>query len=139
MNKKILIFATAGLVFAAAIVSGFVFKNFKRPQANGQVSGVSTTSNFKNVNVKEFTVVGTNYAFSPNTITVNKGDNVRIIFKDADGVHNLVINGYDLTTNVITGGQDTIEFVADKTGQFEFYCSVGSHRDLGMTGTLIVQ
>lgn len=139
MNKKVFIFAASALIFLIAIVVGLTLKNSRPPSSGGQVSGASTTNDFKNVNVKEFTVVGTNYAFSPNTITVNKGDNVRIIFKDEDGVHNLVINGYDLATNVINSGQETIEFVADKTGQFEFYCSVGSHRDLGMVGTLIVQ
>jgi uncharacterized cupredoxin-like copper-binding protein len=32
-----------------------------------------------------------------------------------------------------------VQFVADKTGTFEFYCSVGNHRQMGMVGTLVVQ
>lgn len=90
--------------------------------------------------VKEFTVDGSSFEFDPSTITVNKGDNVKITFKDTDGMHNLVIDGYNLSTDVIRpGGTDTISFVADKAGTFRYYCSVSNHADLGMVGTLVVQ
>ena len=35
--------------------------------------------------------------------------------------------------------EEVIEFTADKTGSFEYYCSVGTHRQMGMKGTLIVK
>jgi len=90
--------------------------------------------------VKEFTVDGNNFAFNPDTITVNKGDTVKITFKDDDGSHNLVIEGYNVSTNTInTGDSASIQFVADKTGTFTYYCSVDSHREKGMVGKLIVQ
>src|SRR5258706_2223717 len=90
--------------------------------------------------VKEFTVDGSNFVFDPKTITVNKGDNVKITFKDDDGRHNLVIDGYNLSTNIVgPGSEDSISFVADKAGSFEYYCSVSNHREQGMTGTLTVQ
>lgn len=90
--------------------------------------------------VKEFTVTGTNYRYDPNILTVNKGDTVKITFKDSDGHHNLVVDGYNQNTNTINSGDsDTIQFVADKTGEFEYYCSVDSHRQLGMKGTLVVK
>ncbi|HJY98400.1 MAG TPA: cupredoxin domain-containing protein [Patescibacteria group bacterium] len=90
--------------------------------------------------VKEFTIDGSSYALNPATITVNKGDSVKITFKDNDSSHDLVIDGYNLRTKVLRpGGTDTIEFVADKAGTFEYFCSVANHRALGMTGTLVVQ
>lgn len=132
MNKKLLIIPAGLLILLSAVGAGLYFR---APQTK-----LTTAVNVSGAgNVKEFNVTGTNYAFSPNTITVNKGDTVKINFVDADGVHNLVIDGYNVATNIIRDGQDTIEFVADKAGQFEYYCSVGSHRDLGMTGTLIVK
>lgn len=95
--------------------------------------------NARSANVKEFTIVGSNYQFLPSSITVNDGDTVKINFKDDDGVHNLVVDGYNISTNTVRGGsQDTIQFVANKAGQFAYYCSVAGHRDLGMTGILIV-
>ena len=33
----------------------------------------------------------------------------------------------------------TAEFTADKVGSFEYYCSVGSHRSMGMKGVLKVE
>jgi nitrite reductase (NO-forming) len=40
----------------------------------------------------------------------------------------------------VNGGETTsVEFVADKTGTFEYYCSVGAHRAMGMTGSLVVE
>ncbi|MEY4731380.1 MAG: hypothetical protein RL681_326, partial [Candidatus Parcubacteria bacterium] len=46
---------------------------------------------------------------------------------------------FNAATKVLTDGQsETIEFVANKAGTFEYYCSVGSHRQMGMKGTLTV-
>lgn len=92
------------------------------------------------VTVKEFTIDGSSFEFDPPSITVEKGDTVKITFKDNDGMHNLVIEGYNVKTNVIgPGKEETISFVADKTGSFRYLCTVGNHADLGMVGTLVVQ
>ena len=89
--------------------------------------------------VKEFSVKGKNFSFTPGTLTVNKGEKVRITFTDESGSHDFVVDGYNVRTKVLqTGQSETIEFIADKSGSFEYYCSVGSHRSMGMKGTLIV-
>lgn len=90
--------------------------------------------------VKAFVVDGRNFAFTPKTIEVNKGDKVKITFKDDEGFHDLVLDGYNMKTNrVSTGGSDSFEFTADKTGTFAYYCSVGNHREQGMEGVLTVK
>ncbi len=90
--------------------------------------------------VKEFTVTGNNFTFAPATMKVKKGDTVRITFKNAGGTHDLVIDEFNARTKIINGSaQETIEFVADKAGTFEYYCSVGQHRAMGMKGTLTVE
>lgn len=89
--------------------------------------------------VKEFTVTGENFAFAPNVMSVKQGDTVRITFKNIDGFHDLKIDEFEVATKQIPGGsEETIEFVANQAGSFEFYCSVGKHRDMGMKGTLTV-
>lgn len=109
------------------------------PSTITEVTPVATTTAV-NQTIKEFTVDGTNYAFAPASITVNKGDQVKINFKDDDGFHDLRIDGYNVgTTRVNTGGLSSVTFTADKAGSFEYYCSVGSHRAKGMKGTLVVQ
>lgn len=90
--------------------------------------------------VKTFTVTGSNFSFNPKTLSVNKGDKVKIIFKNADGTHDLRIDEFNVATPKIKGGEEaTVEFTASKAGSFEYYCSVGSHRAMGMWGTLTVK
>ncbi len=86
-----------------------------------------------------FTVTGTNFAFAPSAMTVKKGDNVVITFKNGDGFHDFVIDELNVrTAQIQDGAQETVTFVADKAGTFEYYCSVGQHRAMGMKGTLTV-
>lgn len=90
--------------------------------------------------IKSFTVTGGNFTFSPNQMTVKKGDTVKITFVNDEGFHDLVIDEFNVrTTKLAAGKSETVEFVADKTGGFEFYCSVGTHRQMGMKGTLVVE
>ena len=71
---------------------------------------------------------------------VKIGDTVRVNFRNAGAMpHDFVIDEFNVRTKQIPVGEETIEFVADKTGSFEFYCSVGNHRELGMKGTLMIE
>jgi plastocyanin len=91
--------------------------------------------------VKVITVEGSNFKFLPATITVNKGDTVKITFKNTGGFHDFVIDEFEgaKTKQIGANSEETIQFVADKAGTFEYYCSVGNHRGMGMVGKLIVQ
>jgi len=90
--------------------------------------------------VKEFVVTGTNFEFSLREIRVNEGDVVRIVFNNAGGLHDWSIDEFGVATKTISAGeQDVVEFIASKTGEFEYYCSVGNHRQLGMVGKLIIE
>jgi len=92
------------------------------------------------VETKSFTVVGTDFDFDLKEIKVKKGDKVKIIFKNSAGFHDWKIDEFNSATKKLQAGQeDTIEFIADKAGTFEYYCSVGSHRAKGMKGNLIVE
>lgn len=90
--------------------------------------------------VKTFNLTGRNFAFSQTEIKVKKGDTVNVNFESTDGSHDWTLDGYGVsTTQVNTGGKTSVQFAADKIGTFEYYCSVGSHRALGMIGKLIVE
>ncbi len=90
--------------------------------------------------VKTFEVESTTFSYTPNEIRVNEGDTVRIVLSNANGVHDWVVDEFNARTEIINAGEtDEIEFVADKAGTYEFYCSVGNHREMGMVGTLIVE
>ena len=91
-------------------------------------------------NVKSFTVSGKNFSFTPKTLTVKKGDTVKVTFKNIEGFHDFKIDEFNLATKQISGGaEETVQFTADKTGTFQYYYSVGQHRANGMWGTLTVQ
>ncbi len=113
-------------------------------EANGTNETNATTDTEANevaeADVKVFTLTSENFTFSMDQIKVKKGDKVKIVLDNKVGMHDLVIDEYDARTKVLNGaGTDSIEFTADKTGEFEYYCSVGKHREMGMKGTLIVE
>ncbi len=90
--------------------------------------------------IKEFIVTGSKFKFEPAGISVKKNDKVRIIFKNAEGMHDFVIDELKARTKQIKENEsETIEFTTDRAGSFEYYCSVGTHRAMGMKGTLIVE
>lgn len=150
MNKTAIIVGIIGLVVIAA---GFAIYNQNyfsssppSPPANATPTPAPTSADNNGsmvepgANAKEFTVTGQNFLFSPSTLTVKKGDKVKIIFKSAGGFHDFRIDEFNAATKKINGGQeDTVEFIAAKTGSFEYYCSVGEHRKMGMKGTLVVE
>ena len=89
--------------------------------------------------VKEIEVGSQGLRFTITEIRVNLGDTIRLTYVNGGGRHDWALAEYRVATKVITGGQsDTIEFVADKAGDFEFYCGVPGHRQAGMVGRFIV-
>ena len=103
------------------------------PTEDSQPTGIMSES-------KTFTIDASNFKFSIKEIKVKKGDKVKIVLNNKDGIHDWMIEEFDARTKQIAAGEtDTVEFVADKTGTFEYYCSVGQHRQMGMVGNLIVE
>ena len=96
---------------------------------------------------KTFVMSGENFKFMMDgtenpDLTVNEGDKVRIEFTSGQGFHDWVIDEFSARAKQIQAGEtDTVEFVANKKGTFEYYCSVGNgfHRQQGMVGKLIVE
>ena len=89
--------------------------------------------------VKSFTMTAKQWAFEPSKITVNKGDTVKLAVKSIDVTHGFGLSAFGINERLNPGETVNIEFVADKTGTFSFFCSVscGSGHG-GMRGTLIV-
>ena len=85
-------------------------------------------------------VTASNYAFEPEIITVEKGQIVRIELTITEGTHDMVVDEFNAATSAAGAGSTVaVEFEASQSGDFEYYCSVGNHRALGMVGTLIVE
>lgn len=87
-----------------------------------------------------FDVAGTNFAFDITEMRVQEGDVVTVNLVSEEGYHDWVVDEFDAATEKIREGETTsVTFVADASGTYEYYCSVGSHREQGMVGTLIVE
>ena len=82
-----------------------------------------------------------NLRFTPAQLTVDKGDTVKleITNKDSGVPHTFEIDELGVGIGIPPGGSAPIEFVADKTGTFTFYCGVPGHRGAGMLGQLMVR
>lgn len=111
------------------------------PVASSSATPTSTDSAATSSgNVVEVSVESKGLSLSPNEIKVKKGDTVKLTFKNTQGTHDLNLDEFNVKTKMIkAGAQETVEFVADKVGSFEYYCSVLGHRAAGMKGTLVVE
>lgn len=91
--------------------------------------------------VKEFIISGTEYSFSPSSITVSTGDKVKITLRNDGRIkHNLIIQGLEISSRSIGPGQtDIVEFIAPASGTYSIYCSFPGHRARGMEGILKVE
>ena len=141
MNKKFII---GVLAFIAIVIIGFVVL-----PASGVFkstgNAVKAISN-ENQPVKEFTIQsftevidGKYYPqFSLKEIRVNKGDLVRIKVTNTKGTHDFKIDEFEAYAETPLNQEVVVEFVADKAGSFEYYCTKTGHRQNGHWGTLKV-
>lgn len=79
------------------------------------------------------------YDFTPETINVNLGDKVVLEITATDTEHGFGLSAFDIDQKLPQGQTVTIEFVADKKGEFTFKCtSFCGWGHFGMDGKLIV-
>lgn len=86
-------------------------------------------------------VSATEFAFDPSDIQLNAAGTYTFNLTNAGEVeHSLEIDGQGIEegTSVIGGGESTDVTVDLAEGEYEIYCPVGNHREMGMEGTLVV-
>lgn len=126
------------VVVAIALVLVTGLAGCSAPSANAP-QGSSPETDEQTVG-RVIAVGGAHYAFSPNEIRAKQGETITIEFTSTEGLHDWVLDEFNAATNVVnTNETDSVTFVAGEKGEFEYYCSVGNHREQGMVGTLIVE
>lgn len=149
MNKQVILISG---VVAVLVIGAFLLFNKPKTQPVSEtvttpaqevaqpVKEESATDSSMTEGVKEFTFVSEGLNFTPNEIIVKVGDKVRITYKNTKGQHNLALDEFNVKTKLLNAGEEeTVEFVADKAGTYEFYCPVPGHKAAGMEGMLIVK
>lgn len=103
-RKSLGLFAFACLGLAAAM--------WARTSAGGQGQ------------VREFTVEGNQFAFSPARLEVQKDDLVKVTFTARDMAHSFTLDEYRIVKRASAGQTVVFEFRADRSGSFTFYCNL---------------
>ncbi len=92
------------------------------------------------VQAMTFTIDAFNFGYSQEEIRVPIGTEVTINLTNSGGFHDWVVDEFGAATGKISAGSTTsVTFIADESGTYEYYCSVGNHRAQGMVGTLVVE
>jgi cytochrome c oxidase subunit 2 len=89
---------------------------------------------------REIQVTAKKYEFDPTTITVKRGERVKLIITALDHDHGFNLEAFQIDKLLKKGQATTIEFTADKTGTFPFHCSHFCGMGHGkMKGQLVVE
>ncbi|HEY4657027.1 MAG TPA: hypothetical protein VIH34_00920 [Candidatus Bathyarchaeia archaeon] len=111
---------------------------------------LETVSTDGAVNTKTFTLIAENWGYNQTqggpVLRAEQGDNITIAFiVPGELAHNLRIRDYGILIGgefgLRRGQNQTISFIADKPGVFEYDCRTaiyGGHAELGMRGVFIV-
>ena len=133
MNKYIIL-----IIVSLAIIGGAFFLNQKKPSVNKAL--ITPTPAISSFPVKEFSMTAKQFEFNPAVITVKQGDRVRLKITSLDVVHGFALPEFNIDQRLEPGKETTIDFIADKKGEFSFHCSVicgQGHKE--MTGKLVVE
>ncbi|MDY6789507.1 MAG: cupredoxin domain-containing protein [Candidatus Nanohaloarchaea archaeon] len=120
------------LVFAGCTGSG----SQKKTSSSTESKDSGSSGKFDRV----ITVEGTEYSYSPSSIELEKGQKVKVVFKNVGSIaHDIKFGKAGIKTEVIQAGKtDTITFTAPETGTYSFWCTVPGHRSAGMEGEMHV-
>jgi plastocyanin len=86
-------------------------------------------------------ITATDFKFDPSTVELAKsGEMTFTLVNDGQSTHALEIEGQGIEeeSDEIDGGATTELTVDLEPGEYEFYCPVDDHREMGMEGTLTV-
>jgi len=88
---------------------------------------------------REIHITAKKFEFTPDTITVKKGESVVLVVSSQDRKHGFNLRAFGIRADINPGETARIQFNPNKTGKFTFSCDVfcgEGHED--MTGTIVV-
>ena len=135
---RLMRFGNMALSAAALMIIALVVLSSGCTSGKAQPAPSATPS--VNEITREFSITAKQFEFIPNEIVVNKGERVILHIKSVDVTHGFSIIDYDINEQLNPGQEVTVNFVADKAGEFTFFCSVPCGRGhSSMQGKLVVK
>ena len=123
MRREKRLFIAGALLMSAAIISGLaLYVRANALQAE-----------------REIHITAKKFEFTPDTITLKKGEPVVLLLSSQDRKHGFHLREFGIRADVNPGETARIRFTPNKTGKFTFSCDVfcgEGHED--MTGTMVV-
>ena len=104
------------------------------------VAQVAKDAGTRPQNLHEIQVTLRKYEFSPGSLRVRKGEQVKLVMVAADHDHGFKLDDFSIDQKIPKGTTVVVQFTADKAGTFQFRCSSVcglGHRN--MKGTLVVE
>jgi plastocyanin len=121
--------AVAGAVAAAEAMMGGGPAGEASPEAEGEAAGAA-----------EVQIEAIDIAFNVKEIEIAANTDVTFtITNNGVAAHDFVIEGTDVDSGYLNGGQVVSVTVNLAPGEYVFFCSIPGHRAAGMVGTLIVK
>ncbi len=74
--------------------------------------------------VREITMIARKWEFTPNTLTLKKGQKVRLSISSVDVDHSFSLPAFNVDERLIAGQSTVIEFTPTSAGTFPFTCTV---------------
>lgn len=134
-------------IIVVLIVIGYNYKKPAQvtPDNNAPQTENNTVTQDENIQVREiamdsFTeIINGKYfpQYSIKEITVKKGETIRLKI-NTTGNHDFKIDELNVYSETPAGEITTVEFTADKVGEFIYYCTKPNHRTNGHWGTIKV-
>lgn len=89
--------------------------------------------------IRVYNITAQEWSFTPQTITANVGDTIRMNFGSLDSAHCASVPSYNQFVDIPAGESASLEFTVDRAGSFSFFCPLSySENRSDMNGTLIV-
>lgn len=109
--------------------------------ATPPLGGTGTVALTSPQHTEEIIIKASNWYFEPEEIRVSAGTRVKIILEGVSGTHAFALPELGVKSEAVKPGETTtVEFNADKKGEFSFKCSVFcGEGHSGMLGKFIVE
>jgi cytochrome c oxidase subunit 2 len=73
-------------------------------------------------------IMASHRGFQPFTVSLRRGEPVRIVLSTADDAHCFAVDAFRLEKRITPGRTTSFDFTPDRSGTFPFYCCLESGR-----------